>query len=265
MRCVKRDGNSERGVFYIAHGRKALGEALISLNSLRESNPDIGATVCTDLVDEAGQFDGIQAYTPAELWEIDYHFVTANRHGSIKGRFIGASPYLETLYLDCDTFIRGDLSPLFSMLADVDLVLTNGAVWEWGTGDVKLRTTALTDPTYFNSGVFAFRNVPAIQTLFANWWQAWVDRTAGESRFKPSNSDQTVLNILLRSRALEQHGVTMAVADNKIWNCVGSMWPQVASAGLWSQVVILHSHICSQSNSLHVDELPGLPELARFR
>ena len=108
----REDAVAEEGVIYVAMGGRFVAEAVLSAVSVRRHMPSLPITLFTDSppVGERA-FDQV---------------VEISRSGPRphRDKLVGMlrSPYERTLFLDTDTFLGADVSPLFGTLADYDLL-----------------------------------------------------------------------------------------------------------------------------------------------
>ncbi len=147
------------GFVYVATGSGYLDEARRSAASLRRFNPDFPICLVTDAaVNEGdGVFDTVIACANAE-------------HKPIDKLFAFDCPFERAVFLDTDTRVFGDLSPLFAILDRFDLALHQDVHrgWNYDLPDVPVAFTE------FNTGVIAFRR--SAQVLeFAGQWRANYD------------------------------------------------------------------------------------------
>ena len=154
------------GVVYVAFGAPYLAMAINSLLSLRITNPGIPVCIVTNVVPHA----------PKKPWwrpEIGDQWIFLNaatkRNWHAKTNVYKHSTFDLTLFIDCDTMVLGDLSPIPNYLHYVDLLLNPSyypAAKERRILDGKLRYP---EDGHFNSGVFAFRRGKAIEEFFSLW------------------------------------------------------------------------------------------------
>ncbi|HEY6633356.1 MAG TPA: hypothetical protein VIZ90_18040 [Rhizobiaceae bacterium] len=155
------------GVIYVAFGAPYLAMALTSLLSLRVTNPTVPACIVTNVVPQA----------PTKPWwqpEIGDRWIFLDeetaKNRNAKTSVYQLSPFELTLFLDCDTMVLGDLSPLPGYLDYFDVLLS--AVYNPDKHskrrilDGKYRYTA---DGHFNSGVFAFKRNDAAEQFFSLW------------------------------------------------------------------------------------------------
>lgn len=175
-----------RGVCLIAYGDKAEQEARECIESLRKFH-DWRYILMNNSIDAPPDFDNIQksryAKVTLDLW----------------------SPFTDTLYLDADTRVQGDLSAGFDMLDDgLEMLITHSAaqgnenMWHvapdereatyevWGCGDLL----------QLQGGVFWFRKCDNVTRFFEAWRREW---------FRWRQFDQAALLRALRCSAVRLH------------------------------------------------------------
>jgi hypothetical protein len=154
-----------RGVCLIAYGGKAATEAVQCLTSLRHFHdwPYITMTHVTH-----------RTYT--DVQQSRWAKVTLDRW----------SPFDETLYLDADTRVQGDISAGFEILRDGwDMVIApsaqQGSDLMWHIGSKEREETMLAygcaDILQLQGGVFWFQKSAAMLRLFEAWRDEWVKYT----------------------------------------------------------------------------------------
>jgi hypothetical protein len=142
------------GVVYVALGERYVAEALVSAASLKRSMPGLPVTLYSDVAVASPHVDRV---------------VNAGPNPSFPGcaakiPHIAASPYDQTLFLDSDTYVCGDLAPLFALLDAFDLAAAHAptrAVYE-----VEGVPDSFPE---FNTGVLLFRRSAAVQSAFSSW------------------------------------------------------------------------------------------------
>lgn len=165
-----------RGVIYAVTGDKYQREALKSAESLKKSNPDLHVTIFSDK-------------------HIDSEYVNECTVIPSEGKrpkvdLLSDTPYDQTIYLDSDTYVTGDLTPMYELLSGFDI----GAVqpptrrYEYGrTSEYKKKNFHEADysseqefrdetnidvpesfPAY-NTGVLVYENNDATMELFDLW------------------------------------------------------------------------------------------------
>ena len=279
---IEFDNNTSinKGVVYFAFGDIALKEANLSANSIRESdNPGIKSAIFTDLPDKANQ-DIIYEFNKQEIRDIDYHFVQTNRMPSLKVRFLMRTPFYKTLLLDADTFVKGNIDPMFDALDDHDLVLTNAADIEQKyvpnvERPVHSSLKSLTKKSAFSCAVFSYRKSQAMQNLLFEWWSQFVEKSSGETRMKGNwgntggINEQGILHQMMADGSFGRCDVKKTTLPNIKYNAGYTMWAKLRQEGLWDECSILHSHLIFQAMKTYepkysVDQLPDLPVSKSF-
>jgi hypothetical protein len=157
---------AERGVLYVATGARYVEAARRSAASLRQGNPGLQVALFTDQPVTDPVFDRVE--------------IIDNPHARSKIDCLGRSPFCDTLFIDCDTRIVGDLTGVFRLLERFDLALAlrprqprrtaRGALWRH---DVPRQF-----PEY-NTGVILYRRTPEVLGFFRDWKAAWLDHGRG--------------------------------------------------------------------------------------
>jgi hypothetical protein len=143
-----------KGFVYVATGTAYLSEAFKSAESLRRHHPDVPVCLVTDNPPvERGPFTEIRR--PVGLV----------RHSPVDKVLAYEAPYDRVVFLDTDTFVLDDLTPIFQLLDTFDLALLQDVNrgWNYELPDVPLSFSE------FNTGVMAFRKSPQVAGFFAAW------------------------------------------------------------------------------------------------
>jgi hypothetical protein len=172
-----------RGVVYVATGEKYNAEAICSAASVKAIHPDLSITLFTDVNTKSDLFDRV-----ISIGLPQHPYLT-------KVVCMSRKVYDETLYLDTDTYVCGDLNELFSILERFD----------WGTiiapartdpADLKLLGDILKPvPAGFpqpNTGVIVFRHSQLTNSFFNLWierFRYYLDQA--NKRGKKHVNDQT--------------------------------------------------------------------------
>lgn len=164
----------ECGVIYVASGADYVDLACQSARSLRAHNPAIAIDLFTDDPVAEGLFDRIHPLTrPGPRAKL-----TAMRE----------SRFARTLFLDADTLVVGPLGDLFGILDRFDCA----AAHDMRRASPLIRAGGVTTPYAFpqlNSGVFLYRDSPAMAALLAQWEERFHAQGGGR--------DQPILKDLL--------------------------------------------------------------------
>jgi hypothetical protein len=146
---------SLRGVIYISTGDRSYEEALLSIRSLKQTNPNLPVTLFTDKREVDAVVDQVVFIEKPEYSVQD------------KALNIWRTPYEQTLYLDSDTYLTGCLDEVFDVLHYCDFAGTIESVrgfWYEGKMDIP---RALCD---INGGVLCFKNTPAVMSALRQWY-----------------------------------------------------------------------------------------------
>ncbi len=147
--------NAGRGVLYVATGAGHIAAARDSARSVRCTNPDLRVAIFADSSEVGPEFDIVEPIERA--------------HVRSKVDYLGRSPFAETLYLDTDTRVLGDLADLFCLLHRFPLAAAH-RVRDTGrrpaSGEVEPVPRAF--PQH-NSGVLLYRGSPEVQAFLEAW------------------------------------------------------------------------------------------------
>lgn len=144
---------TERGFVYVATGSGYLEEARRSAASLRQHHPAIPICLITDhAVEAAAPFTEVVRRQDVE-------------HRPIDKLLALAAPYARCVFVDTDTHVLGDLTPLFDVLDGFELAALQDVNRGW---DYELPGVPVAF-SEFNTGVLAFRNEPAVHDFFREW------------------------------------------------------------------------------------------------
>lgn len=150
---------ADKGVLYVATGRRCLREAASAVASLRAVMPSAHVTLWTDDPDfVSGAFDEIRRIDGA-------------RH-AISDRFrpIIETPYERTLYLDTDTHVCADLAPVFTLLDRFDLAVSHAPTLSQSSGGrAEYRVSCPECFPELNPGVLLYRKATAVQDFLGRW------------------------------------------------------------------------------------------------
>jgi len=157
----------EFGVVYVAFGAPYLAMALVSVVSLRVTNPTVQVCVVTNVVRD-------EPRTPWWKPELGDRWLyldeTTDKNRNFKTGIYRLSPFDLTLYLDCDTMVLDDIAPLSRYLQYFDFLICPA----YRPSAAEKRTILggifrYRQDGHFNSGVFAFRRGQHIEEFFDLW------------------------------------------------------------------------------------------------
>jgi hypothetical protein len=160
------DKASQFGVIYLAFGAPYLAMALNSVASLRVFNPALPVCILTNVVDQPPETDWWKS--TASHWLFFDKATDANRE--IKTNIYAYSPFDKSAYLDCDTLVLADLTPLSLFLDYFDILLKPSE--QPGKTDRKrtiLNGVPYGTVTHFNGGVLGFRKAANVEQFFDCW------------------------------------------------------------------------------------------------
>lgn len=164
-----------KGVIYSAYGERAIKEAKASIASVKRSNPGLAVCVITDKCSEFSYDSKITVHFDSDPY---------GREAKLAANIL--SPFDDTLYLDADTRVYGDLSLPFRLLeSGFEFIATLSVNQEsrWLNHLPASERNSVLDEIGFYSvviqgGVWAFRKTDATKNFFRYWREAYLD--AGE-------------------------------------------------------------------------------------
>lgn len=151
----------DRGVIYVATGAAYVAEALASAASVKQHMPGLPITLFCDREAADPNVDRVVRIEP------DRSFPGCA--GKIP--HIAASPYEQTLFLDSDTYVCGDLGDLFTLLERFDLAAAHApsrAIY-----DVDGVPDSFPE---LNTGVILFRRSPSVLASLSLWTDTFKDK-----------------------------------------------------------------------------------------
>jgi hypothetical protein len=186
---------SGRGILYIATGAAHVAAAAASAASVRATNPELSIALFTDRADAGTAFDRVE---PIEA-----------PHIRSKVDYLPKTPFAETLYLDTDTRVLGDLGDLFDVLQRFELAIAQRAYVRATRSRAVWRHVVPAAFPEHNSGVMLYRSTQAALGFLEAWRDAY--REAG---FKV---DQITLRELLWAGDL-RYAVLPARYNRRRWS-----------------------------------------------
>ena len=160
------DQENARGVVYVAFGAPYLLQALHSIATLRRHNPDLPVlVVCNTPAPDPLP----QGLAPCRFRQVE---APNARNREFKSSAHRLSPFARTLFLDCDTEIKGDLAQGFAFLDHADIAIRpEPAPYSLSNSDKdKPEAERLTRiHGEFNTGVIFFGRSDAALCLLDLW------------------------------------------------------------------------------------------------
>ncbi len=198
------DERGAQGVLYVALGVEFLAMALASATTLRRMSPELGVALVTNV----GPRDEARfTWTTALVDHWQYIEVDARANRETKLLMYELSPFRRTLYLDADTEVLADISPMFAWLEHADIALhlqPRGA--RPGAANINLDQEMLVgDLPHWNSGVILFRRTPNVRAFFSEWQEEF-------ARLDESIDQAALASTMMRSTA-------RVLTFDMRWNC----------------------------------------------
>ncbi len=160
----------DRGVLYVATGRRHLGEMLASAESVRRQMGSLPIVLHTD-----------QQNFSADVFS-EIRWIEKPRHSFIdKIAPLRDTPFERTLFLDSDTYVCAPITDLFDVLDRFELALAHAPL---------RHDRHFVTPNCFpelNTGVMAYRKTPAVDALLADWLRIYEKEIAETGKM---DSDQ---------------------------------------------------------------------------
>jgi len=146
----------DNGVLYVGIDDKYFEQAIASADSVSKYNPNLRTAIITTekmkKKKNCGNFDEIV------ISEKEWNDVRD------KSFNLDKSPFDKTLYMDGDTLVTGDISPVFSLLDRVDIAAAHSTHKELITIDNIPETLP-----EFNTGVLAYNNDKNVHDFIKTW------------------------------------------------------------------------------------------------
>ncbi len=164
-----------KGIVYIATGLRFYDAAAASARSVRRHSPALGIHIFTDVrAEDTSPFDAVE--------------IVPDPHRRSKVDYLPRTPFDETLYLDADTRVCGDISGVFDLLERFDISMVH-AQNRIKTAPMRWRRDLPYAFPQFNAGVMLFDGNMRVKQLLQDWKKHF-----HQAGFK---KDQTTLRELL--------------------------------------------------------------------
>jgi hypothetical protein len=223
-------------IFCAVGSKRYIDQAISSARSVKESNPTVKTVVFTDHAGVTDCFDEVR-------------IVTESGNGFVaKISAITHAPYDRFLYLDSDTYVAGDLLPVFALLDRFDVAAAH-ALSRYCT---KLDHVPLSFPE-LNTGVLAVRRSETVNGLLGAWLCRY--REHRDRYIHLPTEDQPALRELLWESDLR-----IAVLTPE-WNCMFHI-----GTGITGEARIFHGtssdykSLVGRINHGQLHPFNGLPE-----
>lgn len=175
------DGKQSRGVIYVAFGETYLLQAIHSIRTLRQHNPDLRVLVLHNVTGDLSNLTRICG----ELCQLKYFAVSSKRNREFKSSVHRYSPFERTLFLDCDTEIKRDLSAGFEFLDIADLAIRPEpapyamSITESDPAQAEKLTLFFGE---FNTGVIFFKKSAEAARLLDLWYENVMKNNARDQK-----------------------------------------------------------------------------------
>jgi len=185
---------SQGNDFYTAMTRVAVA-------SLRLSNPTMRLVVACDAESDLA----MKRSQEPLMAEVDEWLVVETPPGSpgFRNRFVKTSLCATVtgrfLFLDSDIFVRGDLSEIFQIDADIAGTRNHSReafseqIWDQDRTTLDAMGWSISDQVYVNGGVLYHNDTEGARRLSAEWHRRWMESSVNQENFR----DQPALNAAL--------------------------------------------------------------------
>jgi hypothetical protein len=221
----------------------------LSIASVRITNPGIHiAVACDPETDRAIEAVGDLIKSEVDEWLV---FETPSGEAMFRNRYIKTNLRNlvdgDFLFLDSDTLVRGDLSPIFALDADIAAAPNHSGdnhekqVFPPDDGLLKQLGWDVGRGIYYNGGVLFYKNMPRSRHFAQEWHSRWIESVHLTGQYR----DQAPMNMALKATEVQ-----VGVLDHQ--------YNAQISANPWSAIdaVIWHYYA-----STHVSFMPLLTAL----
>lgn len=198
--AAEKTGSS--GVVYLALGDRYIDECVYSFCTLRAFNPGLNVVVFTD-------DDAIARSEDPEI----RHCSRNKSPFKLKTEILGRSPFQNTLFLDTDTIVLGDLSDAYPE-AGKHFAIARAPYIDFTQQPFVFH--GYHHPFGLNTGVFSFKASEAVNEFLAHW-QHEVGLAADEDIWAGHNGDQAAFNRVFR-RLFGRSPLRFQILENRVFN-----------------------------------------------
>lgn len=192
---------TDRGYFYVADGADYVAEARRSAESLRRVDPEAAVTLLTSQgIGDPHPFDVIRLRSGAELGLPDGDLGSAPKgagHQYVILALCDGLPYQRTVFLDSDTHVVRDPSPIHELLHHCDVAVApapNG----FFEGHPEIDGRPVRAAEIYNTGVIGLARNRRVQQML----ELWRDRHGArleQGRWRWETDQRTFVEALLLS------------------------------------------------------------------
>lgn len=232
---------SSYGIVYSAVGRLYNQEAIASAKSVHKYHK-INITIFTDdpsfirRHNTNNLFHKIHKIDTSPIKKLGYKVAPYAKIQKIKA--MASFPYDITLYLDCDTKIKGSISDLFKKyIIDKDMCIAHSPYLD--KTQRPFRLVKYERPKAYNSGVIVYQKNENMTNLFRRWLKK-VERDPNiYQKGKGKFYDQPKLVSLLNESG---SNIKMRVIPNVIYNVRHTMVNKMKRDNIMKKAKIVHHH-----------------------
>jgi hypothetical protein len=153
-----------RGVMYVAVGKKYIQSAIRSAQTVRKHNPGLSVHLFGNWEECGFDFSrSPEPFTSVAGVDSPYH------HSKVD--YMSRTPFERTLYLDTDTRVLGDITPLFDLLERFEIALAHAP-----NRVTRLKNWRIPIPVSFpefNSGVILYGRTQRVLNFLHDWTEAF--------------------------------------------------------------------------------------------
>lgn len=213
------------GVIYIAIGQKFIKEAIHSCFTLKKYN-NIHCTLFTNEKSSVRVFDDVILLDDA------------NSPWKLKIQAMLLTPYQNTLYIDSDTEIFGNIMYPFELLKNNDFILAPVRDFDGTLVSFTKKNIKRTDLPRLNTGVIYFKK-QSTKRFLNNWYQ----RIGKHKSSAPvlGVDDQSEFNDMISEYLDKKEKISIGVLSNKEYNCRMFFLPHMNKLEK-KNIKIIHQH-----------------------
>lgn len=235
------------GAIYYATGKKYLKQAIYSCKTLKRHNK-ISVTLFTDKIgsDILKEIPSSKIFDDIVIFELRYKPLKT------KIQVLALTPYENTLFIDTDTEVRGDIYKPFGYLKDYDFAIAGMRWLDFSAKIPSLRGyekphSNREDIKMVNTGVIYFRKNDNV-LFFLKFWLEKISDFPNKLDKHKIDCDQEVLNDLLGESEDFKKDVSFKMIPNTIYNCRSLFFKDLKKEGKYNDIVIVHEHGLDKSS-----------------
>ena len=166
----------KNGILYIAFGDRFLKEFEYSIKTVKKVHPNLSITLFTD-----------KPYRNKYIDNVEIKNMNAIR---VKQKYLLDSPYDNTLYMDSDTGVVGNIEEIFGLMDRFDIAATHDLIRKHDKKSKIYPDYAFIPDGFpeYAGGIILFRKSKVVENFFKVWrknFKVWCD-LAGVVKDQPS-------------------------------------------------------------------------------